>query len=152
MTDDGSKKSATVWPQAKFRFVVKWGAQIVTFHEVSGLDSETQAIEYRGGSSRGFSATKMPGSKTLGHVTLKKGVFKGDPAFWAWYKQIQTGNVAPTTVTISLLDEKGVPTTTWTLANARPTKITSPDVNASGNEVAIETIEFTHDGLAVANE
>lgn len=152
MADDSSKQSAKAWPQAKFRFVVQWGAQIVTFHEVSGLDSETQAIEYRGGSSRGFAATKMPGGKTFGHVTLKKGVFKGDPAFWAWYKQIQTGNVAATTVTIRLLDESGVPTTTWTLDHARPTKITSPDVNASGNEVAVETIEFTHDGLTVASE
>lgn len=151
MADD-SKQSTAAWPQPKFHFVVKWGSRVVSFQEVSGLDSETQVIEYRGGGSRGFSTANVPGSKKYSSVTMKKGVFKGDKAFWDWYKQVQTGSVAPVTATISLLDESGVPTMTWTLANARPVKITGPDVNASGNEVAIETIEFAHDGLTVASE
>jgi phage tail-like protein len=40
---------------------------------------------------------------------------------------------------------------TWTLANAFPTKITGTDLNADGNEVAVETIEIAHEGLTISN-
>jgi len=37
------------------------------------------------------------------------------------------------------------------LANAWPTKITGTDLKADGNEVAVESIEFEHEGLTVVN-
>jgi phage tail-like protein len=39
----------------------------------------------------------------------------------------------------------------WTLTNAWPTKISSTDLKAEGNEVAIESIEIVHEGLTIAN-
>jgi phage tail-like protein len=39
----------------------------------------------------------------------------------------------------------------WTLANAWPTKISSTDLKADGNEVAIETIEIAHEGITIDN-
>jgi len=39
----------------------------------------------------------------------------------------------------------------WTLANAYPTKITATDMKADANEVAIETMELTHEGLEISN-
>ena len=54
-------------------------------------------------------------------------------------------------VTISLLDEAGSPTMVWTLANAWPTKITGTDLKSQGNEVAVETIVISHEGLTIAN-
>jgi phage tail-like protein len=40
---------------------------------------------------------------------------------------------------------------TWTLTNAVPTKITGADFNAAGNDVAVESLEITHDALTVSN-
>ena len=54
-------------------------------------------------------------------------------------------------VTISLLDEEHNPTMVWKLANAFPVKITSTDLKAEGNEVAIETLEIAHEGLTIEN-
>ncbi len=54
-------------------------------------------------------------------------------------------------VTISLLDESGAPTMVWTLANAWPTKLTGTDLKSDGNEVSIESIEITHEGITIAN-
>ena len=53
-------------------------------------------------------------------------------------------------VTISLLDEAGSPTIVWTLVDARPTKITGTDPASDANEVAIETIEISHEGIEIA--
>ena len=39
----------------------------------------------------------------------------------------------------------------WKVKNAWPTKVTSTDLNASGNETAIETLVVTHEGLTMEN-
>jgi phage tail-like protein len=151
MADDGSAQSTTVWPLPKFYFEVKWDAEVMSFQEVSGLDAEAQVIEYRHGDNPVFSTIKMPGLTQSSNVTMKKGVFKSDNKFWDWYNQIKMNTIKRIPVTISLLDEAGAPTMVWTLTNAWPTKITATDLNAEGNETAIEEIEIAHEGLTVAN-
>ena len=151
MADDGSAQSTTVWPLPKFYFQVKWDAEVLSFQEVSGLDVEAQPIEYRHGDSPVFSTIKMPGMVQSGNITMKKGVFKSDNKFWDWYSQIKMNTIKRVPVTISLLDEAGAPTMVWTLTNAWPTKITSTDLSAEGNEVAVEEIEIVHEGLTIAS-
>jgi phage tail-like protein len=151
MADDGTAQSTTVWPIPKFYFQVKWDSEVMSFQEVSGLDVESQPIEYRHGDSPEFSVTKMPGIKKFGNVTMKKGVYKSDNKFWDWFNQIKMNTIKRVPITISLLDEAGAPTMVWTLANAWPTKITGTDLKADGNEVAIETIEIAHEGITIDN-
>jgi phage tail-like protein len=151
MADDGSAQSKAIWPLPKFYFQVKWNSTVMSFQEISGLDTEAQPIEYRHGDSPQFSVIKMPGIKKTGNVTMKKGVFKSDNAYWNWFNQIKMNTIKRVPVTISLLDEGGKATMVWTLANAWPTKITGTDLKADGNEVAVETIEIAHEGLTIAN-
>ncbi|MEO8296327.1 MAG: phage tail protein [Burkholderiales bacterium] len=151
MADDGSAQSTTVWPLPKFYFEVAWDGAVMRFQEVSGLDVESQPIEYRHGNSPAFAVVKMPGLKKYGDVTLKKGVFKSDHQFWDWFNAVKMNTVQRKPVTIRLLDEQGRPTMVWTLANAWPTKVTGTDLKATGNEVAVETIVLAHEGLSIAN-
>ena len=123
----------------------------MSFQEVSGLEVEAQPIEYRHGDSPEFSTISMPGLKKSGNVTMKKGVYKSDNKFWDWFNEIKMNTITRKPVTISLLDEAGAPTMVWTLANAWPTKISSTDLKADGNEVAIETIEIAHEGITIDN-
>jgi phage tail-like protein len=151
MAEDGSTQSANIWPLPKFHFEVKWDSNVMSFQEVSGLDIQSEEIKYRSGDSKQFSVIKMPGMKKFGNVTIKKGVFKGDNKFWDWLNQIKLNTIKRVPITISLLDESSAPTMVWTLANAWPTKISSTDLKAEGNEVAIESIEIVHEGLTIAN-
>jgi phage tail-like protein len=152
MPDDGSKQSQTTWPIPKFRFLVKFNnGPEMQFQEVSGLDVESQPIEYRHGDSTAFSTIKMPGIKKYGDVTMKKGTFKSDNKFWDWLKDIKMNAIERQDVVIALLDEKGARTMVWTLTNAWPTKITSTDLKSEGNEVAIETLVLAHEGLTISN-
>ncbi len=151
MADDGSAQSTTVWPLPKFYFQVKWDTEVLSFQEISGLDIEAQPIEYRHGDNPVFSTIKMPGIKQFSNITMKKGVFKSDNKFWDLINQIKMNTIKRVPVTISLLDEAGAPTMVWTLENAWPSKITSTDMNAEGNEVAVEEIEIVHEGLTIAN-
>ncbi len=142
-----------VWPLPKFYFTVSLGSQdsTVSFQEVSGLDTETQPIEYRHGDNPVFSTIKMPGIVKTGNVTLKKGIFVNDNNFWKWYDAIKMNTIKRETVVIQLLDESAKPTMTWTLTNAWPTKITGTDLKSDANEVAVESLELAHEGLTIAN-
>lgn len=137
----------------KFRFSVDLGSdhKDVAFQEVSGLDSETQVIEYRHSNSPEFSTIKMPGIAKSSNVSMKRGVFVNDNLFWDWYDKIKMNTIKRETVIIKLLDEEGSPTMTWTLHNAWPTKITSTDMKSDGNEVAVDTLEIAHEKVEVTN-
>lgn len=140
-----------VWPLPKFYFSVSIDGKEYPFQEVSGLDTETQVIEYRNSNSNSFSTIKMPGITKVGNVTLKKGIFVKDNNFWNLFSQIKMNTIKRVTVIIKLLDETGKPTMTWTLQNAWPTKIQVSDMQSDSNEIAIETIELAHEGLIIAN-
>ena len=151
MAGDVQEARDTMWPIPKFYFSVDMGSDSgigeVPFQEVSGMDIESQIIEYRAGNDPRFTPAKMPGLVKYSNVTFKKGMFKDDNAFWEWYGLIKMNTIARTTITIKLLDEAGESLMEWVLANAWPTKITGTDLKADGNEVAVETIEVVHEGL-----
>lgn len=151
MADDGSAQSTSVWPLPKFHFQVKWDDQELAFQEVSGLDVESQPIEYRAGNSKVFAVVKMPGLLKYGNITMKKGVFKSDNKLFDWFKDVKMNIIKRKALTISLLDEEANPTMVWKIQNAFPTKITGTDLKAEGNEVAVETIEIAHEGLTIEN-
>lgn len=152
MADNNGTTPGAPWPTPKFRFSVDWGTKQtnLSFQEVSGLDAETQIIEYRGSNSPHFSTVKMPGIAKYGNVTMKRGIFANDPVFWSWYNQIKMNTIERLTVVIKLLDEKDEVVMTWTLNNAWPTKISSTDLKSDGNEVAVDSIEIAHEGLTIA--
>lgn len=152
MAEDGSAQSATVWPLPAFYFKVDLGdVGVISFKEVTGMDMESEPIEYRAGDSAVHSKIKMPGLKKYGNITLKKGIYNGDNKFYNWISQIKLNTIKRQTVTISLLDEGNNPTMVWTLTNAWPTKISTDGLKADGNEVAIETLELAHEGITLAN-
>jgi phage tail-like protein len=150
--DDGSKQDET-WPMPKFRFEVDLGTELkgVAFQEVSGMDVETQIIEYRKSNSPLFSTEKMPGIAKYGNITMKRGVFVNDNTFWNWHQEIKMNVIKRRTILIKLLDESGQVTMQWELKNAWPTKITSMDLKSDGNEVAVDTIEIAHEQLIIIN-
>ena len=43
-------------------------------------------------------------------------------------------------------------TMVWQLANAWPSKVTGTDLKAQGNEVAVESIVISHEGLTIENK
>lgn len=144
----------SIWPLPKFYFSVTLGSQDspVLFQEASGLETESQEIEYRHGDSKLFSTIRMPGIAKVGNVTLKKGIFAKDNSFFDWYSSIKMNTIRKETVTIQLLDEQDSPTMTWMLTNAWPAKITGTDLKSDANEIAVETIEISHEGLTIQNK
>lgn len=140
------------WPLPKFYFSVDIGDFTdLPFQAVSGLDVETEAIEYRHGNSPVMSSIKMPGMFKYSDVELKKGVFVTDNDFFDWISSISLNTFERVTVVIKLLDETGTPAITWTLLNAFPLKVTPTDMDSQSSEAAIESITFAHEGMTATS-
>jgi phage tail-like protein len=140
------------YPLPKFHFQVQWGGERIGFTEVTGLDMQVEAIEYREGSSFEYSKVKMPGMHKFSNITLKRGTMPGDSDFYTWINQISLNQVRRRDIVISLLNERHAPVMTWTAKQAFPVKIQASDLKSDGNEVAIETIELAHEGLTLMNQ
>ena len=140
------------YPLVKFHFQIDWGGTKIGFTEVSGLDVETEIVEYREGSSPEYSKIKMPGMQKFSNITLKRGTFKSDNEYFKWWNTVKLNTIERRDVTISLLNEEHAPVVTWKIKNAWPTKIQSTDLKADGNEVAIESMELAHEGLTIQND
>lgn len=140
-----------IWPLPKFYFKVEVdGGMTASFQEVSGLDTETDVVEYRHGDSPDFTTIKMPGLKKSSDVTLKKGIFTTDIKFFTWFNEIKLNTIERKTVTIMLLNEKGDSEIVWTLTNAFPKQVQGTDLNSTSSDAAVETLVLAHEGLTVS--
>lgn len=140
---------AVAYPVSVFHFQVEWGGSRIGFTEVSGLTVELQTIDYREGSSLEYHVSKMPGIPQYSNITLNRGVFRADNEFFQWLNTVRKNNIERRDLTISLLNEEHEPVMVWKVKEAWPCKVEGPTLNSTGNEVAIETIELCHEGLAI---
>jgi phage tail-like protein len=133
-------------PFRSFNFAVEIdGLARAGFRECSGLDASQDPIEYREGTDQ-LTARKLPGLNKFSNITLKWGM-TDDTELWDWRKKAMTGKVERKNGSIVLLDDTGAEKMRWNFREAWPTKWTGPSFNATGNEVAIETLEIAHEGL-----
>ncbi len=143
------------YPLPKFHFQVDWEGTQIGFTEVTGLDVTTEPIEYRHGASPEYHKTQQPGMTKYSNITLKRGTFKSDNEFYDWWNKTklfeEESEEFRRDITISLLNEAHEPVVTWKVKNAWPTKVTSTDLKADENAIAIESIELVHEGLVIEN-
>ena len=110
---------------------------------------ETQVIEYRDGLSPQYSSIKMSGIPKFSNITLKRGIIAHDSDFFKWINATALNKPERRDIVISLLNEEHTPVMTWKVKNAFPVKLEGPGLKATGNEVAIESIELAHEGLMI---
>ncbi len=136
-------------PYRNFRFLVEIdGIVQAGFSEASIPDTTNDITEYREG-NEAPTARKLPGLNKYGNVTLKWGVTDSMELYDKWRKLVEDGRVkdARKNIAIIVLSEDGSSGARWEFSNAWPSKYKAPDLTAKGNDVAIETMEITHEGM-----
>jgi phage tail-like protein len=120
------------------------------FSDVTGLTTETHMSEYRDGNEPKAHVRKIPGSYTVGPVTLKRGVVNSAD-LWDWMQQTRVqGAAAKRDVTITLRDEAGNPVQVYKLFNVSPSKISGPNlVGKGGADVAMEEFVLTPEDIEI---
>jgi phage tail-like protein len=133
-------------PFASFNFKLEIeGITVAGFSEVTGLNQESNVIDYREGQEP-ITPRKLPGLNKFGNITLKRGI-SPDLSVYNWRKTVTDGDIERRNASIVLHNEKHEEVVRWNLVNAWPSKYVGPDLKANANEVAIESIELTHEGM-----
>ncbi len=143
MAETGSVKD----PFRSYNFLVEIdGLTQASFQECSGLDATTEPIEYREGGDN-TTVRKLPGRTSYSDITLKRGMTDSSE-LWDWFKQIRDGNVIRKNGSIVVYDlANAKEVARWNFVRAWPTKWEGPSFNATGNEIAVETLTLAHEGV-----
>jgi phage tail-like protein len=142
MSDTGARND----PFPAFRFRVTFDdLPPGGFSECSGLSIETEVQDFAEGGENSHS-WKFPSRSKQVNLTLKRGIV--NKVLWDWYHDIATGSIKFRNGTIAVLDHSGSTTLMeFQVLRAFPIKWTGPDLNAIQNNLAVESLEFAHQGL-----
>ena len=136
-------------PYRGFNFLVEIdGITQAGFQEVSGLDANTDAVDYREGTDPNH-VRKLTGLNTFSPITLKRGITDSDE-LWKWRQTVIDGKTQRRNGSIVLRDETGADKIRWNFSEAWPSKWTGPSFNSTSTAVAIETLEITHEEVKKA--
>lgn len=144
MPETGSRND----PYSAFNFLVEIdNVTVAGFSEVSGLTTETDAIDYRNG-DEDIIVRKLPGMKKITNIVLKRG-WTDSKELWQWRKKVIEGQTERQGGAIVLLNESREEALRWNWREGWPCKWEGPTLNAKNNETAIETLEICHEGLVL---
>ena len=125
----------------KFRVTIPGIPSQIGFQKVSGLSKEVNVVEY---DESAFEYThKLPGKTKFGEVTMERGMFS-DNSMLDQMKVIQNPDYR-TTMIVQLMDRFGNVQRTWKLAEAWISKWEGSDLDATSDDVAIETITVQYE-------
>ena len=140
-------------PFKGFNFVVSIDgmAGAAGFSECAGLSTDGDIVEYREGTDKNLWTRKLTGLRKHAHITLKRGE-TGNLDLWNWRKAVLDGETDRRSGTITLRDELQRSVMHWHFTDGWPVKYEGPSLNATGNQVAVETLEIVHEGLEIEVE
>jgi phage tail-like protein len=141
------------YPLPNFHFEVNWGGTRIGFSKIAGLEVATSVIEYREGSYLIYNTTKQPGRTLYSNIVLERGIFLNDFDFFTWWQKTynfqEKSQSFRRDVIISLLDDAHNPVMVWKVLNAWPCRVRWSELNAMDNQVMMESLELTHEGLVL---
>jgi phage tail-like protein len=146
MSDSTTRKD----PFRTFNFRVEIDSSpVAAFSEVSGLVAEGDSVDYREGNYTQNSVCKLVGLRKYGHITLKRGYTK-NTALWDMYTATAIGaSNARRNGTIVLRDDTQTDVLFFHFTGGFVNKIEGAHMMASGNEVAIESVELVIETLTM---
>jgi phage tail-like protein len=143
-------------PYKNFKFRVKWdGRYVAGISKVGGLTRTTEVVSHREGGDPS-STRKSPGQTSYGPITLERGVTH-DTDFEAWANKIWAyGSGVGQEISlkdfrkdiiIELYNEAGQKVLAYNVFRCWVSEYTAmPELDASANAVAIQSITLQHEG------
>jgi phage tail-like protein len=135
-------------PYLSFQFAVEIDQKIVAgFSEVSGLDFESAVETFREGGVIGAERQLVGPTRFPSRIVLKRGM-TDTSVLWSWHQDITRGRITRKHVSVVLRDSTGREKWRWSFRDAAPVKWVGPQFRASSSEIAVETLELVHKGMA----
>ena len=118
------------------------------FAECTGLEATMEPKQIRAGGIN-LGAVQRVGQVSFATVVLKRGM-TSTRHLWKWFNMVSGGGYAARMdVEVDMQNAAGETVLTWGLARCMPVKFKAADLNAKGNEVAVEELHLVHEGLSL---
>jgi len=118
-----------------------------SFLEVSGIGTEMQVDPYTEGGENRF-VHQLPKGSKASKLVLKRGIAAMKSPLVVWCRSVLEGGfvepIKPQQLSVSLLNEHGLPVRSWSFVNAYPVSWQVEDFKSDKNELAIEKIELSY--------
>ncbi len=143
------------YPPVGFHFKVEFGLDGVSdqdfrFQEVSGLNIEIETDTKVSGGENRFTQN-LPKRAKYNNLILKRGLLTGSEIYKWLNDAVQTMEVEPITIWVTLLNEEHEALQTYTFVNAWPIKWSISDFNAEESKLVLETIELSFQYFTISN-
>jgi phage tail-like protein len=117
-----------------------------SFASVTGLEATLDVLTYFEG-GRNDSVLQLPTRHSYSKLILTRGIVR-DPGLFFWYQAGRSQSLgARRDGAIVLLTPLGVPAIGWIFRGGLACGWKGPELNATSNAVAVETISIAHEGL-----
>ena len=138
-----------VWPSLSHRFIATFFWNYIplptdyAFTRITGLSNKLDVKPfYQGGDNTGV--VNLPDRVSHGNITFHEGVRRLSVLKESLYNSLEDFDMSYLTVVVIMLDEYSLPEASWTFSDVLPVGWTTSDLNASGNEVLLNTLEFSY--------
>jgi phage tail-like protein len=119
---------------------------IASFKKVSGMESESEIIEYKEVAKGQVISRKRAGQIKYADIELAKCI-DADTYLWEWRRLVEQGDMeaARRNGSIVALDSTLQEVARWNFFNGWISKWTGAEFDAEANEVALETVTIAHE-------
>lgn len=113
------------------------------FQRVSGLSASISTVTVREGGQQLYTH-RLPDMVSYENLVLERGFMVGSPLNIEFNVAFSLMKFAPSNVMITLLDEDAVPIAGWMFVQAFPVRWATADLDASRDEVLIDSLELAY--------
>jgi phage tail-like protein len=118
------------------------------FSACDGLELRREIIRARDGADP-TSVRLLPGAESFGNVVLRRGMTSSFD-LWDWWERVRRGQAARATCDIVVLSpDLAQERVRFRLYDCLPAKLTGPALDATGNDIAIESLELACEGIDI---
>ena len=111
-----------------------------------GLSIEYDVTEYREGGENGY-VHRLAGRAKYTNIKLTRPIDASSAEVAVWVASVATRLIRQT-AQIRVMDAAGNTVVAWNLVGVYPVRWTGPTLDVGGNQVAFETLELAHHGIA----
>lgn len=129
----------------RFHVTIDDQGSLGSWSKCDGLTVEYEVFEYQEGGQNDY-VHRLPGRCKYQNIKLTRPLDKTSADVASWVAG-QRKKVERSNAEIAVLDPAGEVVAKWNLNGVYPVKWTGPSLDASGNQIAIETLELAHNGF-----
>lgn len=114
------------------------------FRKVSGISSSIKTTTVEEGGQNLFSH-RLPDKIQYENLVLERGMPVKSPLAIEFIHTMSQFKFTPSNVLVSLLDEAGMPVSSWLFIKAYPVTWSISDLDAEANAIVVETMELAYE-------